>query len=43
MMCDEADRKSDSKEDRSEENNNQILSGNAALQLDLQLQRYSAV
>ncbi|KAM3239493.1 hypothetical protein P3L10_014529 [Capsicum annuum] len=38
MMCDEADRKSDSKEDRSEENNNQILSGNAALQLDLQLQ-----
>ncbi|XP_016557341.2 protein odr-4 homolog [Capsicum annuum] len=38
MMCDEADRKSDSKQDRSEENNNQILSGNAALQLDLQLQ-----
>uniref|UniRef100_M1BN16 Zinc binding dehydrogenase n=1 Tax=Solanum tuberosum TaxID=4113 RepID=M1BN16_SOLTU len=39
IMCDEADRKSDSKEDRTEESNNQILSGSAVLQLDLQLQR----
>lgn len=42
-MCDEADRKSDSKEDRTEESNNQILSGSAVLQLDLQLQRYNTV
>ncbi|WMV13882.1 hypothetical protein MTR67_007267 [Solanum verrucosum] len=39
IMCDEADRKSDSKEDRTEESNNQILSGSTVLQLDLQLQR----
>ncbi|XP_055824972.1 uncharacterized protein LOC129893460 [Solanum dulcamara] len=39
IICDEADRKSDCKEDRTEESSNQILSGSAVLQLDLQLQR----
>ncbi|CAN4076314.1 unnamed protein product [Withania somnifera] len=38
IMCDEAERKSDSKEDRTEESSNQILSGSTVLQLDLQLQ-----
>lgn len=42
-MCDEADRKSDLKEGRTEESSNQMLSGSAVLQLDLQLQRYNTV
>ncbi|KAK4341996.1 hypothetical protein RND71_037812 [Anisodus tanguticus] len=39
IMCDEADRKSDSKDDKTEDSSNQILSGSAVLQLDLRLQR----
>ncbi|XP_060187639.1 uncharacterized protein LOC132616898 isoform X1 [Lycium barbarum] len=39
IMCDDADRKSDSKDDITEESSNQILSGSSVLQLDLQLQR----
>ncbi|MCE2055987.1 hypothetical protein HAX54_043892 [Datura stramonium] len=39
MMCDEADIKPDRKEDRADESSNQILSGSAVLQLDLQLKR----
>lgn len=42
-MCDEADRESDSKDDKTEESSNQILNGSAVLQLDLQLLRYSTV
>nr|XP_016504337.1 PREDICTED: protein odr-4 homolog isoform X1 [Nicotiana tabacum] len=39
IMCDEADRESDSKDDKTEESSNQILNGSAVLQLDLQLLR----